>query len=90
MMEEHLAKAELARSLALATGGDPMVLLPVVADLDKVIKTAEQSHGQVFHEEDFRLCGYTDTESGPVIGSCPIWELPPLSYGRLGTVFLSG
>ena len=75
-----------ANSLALATGGDQMVLLPVVVDLGKVIRTAERSHGRVFHEGDFRLCGYTDTESG----SCPVWELPPLPYGRLGTLLLSG
>ena len=71
--EEHLAKAELARSLALATGGDQMVLLPVVVDLGKVIRTAERSHGRVYHEGDFRLCGYTDTESGPArFGNSPL------------------
>ncbi len=54
-----------------------MVLLPVVADLVKVIKTAEQSHGRVFHEGHFRLCGYTDTESGPVNRVLPDLGTPP-------------
>ena len=76
-----------ANSLALATGGDQMVLLPVVVDLGKVIKTAERSHGRVFHEGDFRLCGYTDTESDPARLS---GNSPPLPYGRLGTLLLSG
>ena len=51
-----------------------MVLLPVVVDLGKVIKTAERSHDRVFHEGDFRLCGYTDTESDPARlgGNSPI------------------
>ena len=68
------ARPRWANSLALATGGDQMVLLPVVVDLGKVIRTAERSHGRVFHEGDFRLCGYTDTESGParLSGNSPL------------------
>ena len=53
-----------------------MVLLPVVVDLGKVIRTAERSHGRVFHEGDFRLCGYTDTELNRIL---PDWVGTPPS-----------
>ena len=70
------ARPRWANSLALATGGDQMVLLPVVVDLGKVIRTAERSHGRVFHEGDFRLCGYTDTELNRIL---PDWVGTPPS-----------
>ena len=39
------------------------MVLSVLAELGKGIKTAEQGDGRVFHEGAFPLCGYTDTES---------------------------
>ena len=48
---------ELANWLALTILGDQMVLLPLLEELGKGIKTAEQGDGRVFHEGDFPLCG---------------------------------
>ncbi len=53
--EKHLAKGELARSLALTLWGDQVVLLPLVEKLGTAIKTAEQGHGRVFHGGSFPL-----------------------------------
>ena len=55
--EKHLPKGDLARSLALTLWGDQVVVLPLVEELGKVIKTTEQCHGRVFAEGAFSLCG---------------------------------
>ena len=50
-----------------------MALLPVVVDLGKGIKTAEQGHGRVFHEGDFPsfLISFLNRTLGPRLGPVP-------------------
>ena len=51
--EQHLAKAELARSAAFAARGDEVMVFPVFKGLRKIIETAKDRGVTERHERDY-------------------------------------
>lgn len=44
---EHLSEGELASPVALKTRGNQVVTLPLLNELGKIVKTAEQGNGSL-------------------------------------------